>query len=109
MEEKVPLHAQKVAILSRLMKENSSLTLEESLLLLKDETEEDNNVVKSEESIVDFGRATWYNTHMYPRTSTNTDPFFYGTITTTSTTSSNTLNNSEAISEINTDTEHANL
>jgi len=33
-----PLHAQKVAILSRLIKE-SSLTLEEALLLLKEEEE----------------------------------------------------------------------
>jgi hypothetical protein len=35
-----PLHAQKVAILSRLVKE-SSLTLEEALLLLKPEEEEE--------------------------------------------------------------------
>jgi hypothetical protein len=34
-----PLHAQKVAILSRLIKE-TSLTLEEALLLLKEEEEE---------------------------------------------------------------------
>jgi len=36
MQQEVPLHAQKVAILSRLIKE-SSLTLEEALLILKDE------------------------------------------------------------------------
>jgi hypothetical protein len=35
-----PLHAQKVAILSRLVKE-SSLTLEEALLLLKEEEQEE--------------------------------------------------------------------
>lgn len=34
--ENIPLHAQKVTILSRLIKE-SSLTLEEALLLLKEE------------------------------------------------------------------------
>jgi hypothetical protein len=37
--ENTPLHAQKVTILSRLIKE-SSLTLEEALLLLKEEEEE---------------------------------------------------------------------
>jgi len=36
MEAEVTLHAQKVAILSRLIKE-SSLTLEEALLILKEE------------------------------------------------------------------------
>jgi hypothetical protein len=36
MQQEVPLHAQKVAILSRLIKE-SSLTLEEALLILKEE------------------------------------------------------------------------
>lgn len=36
MENTTPLHAQKVTILSRLIKE-SSLTLEEALLLLKEE------------------------------------------------------------------------
>lgn len=36
--ENTPLHAQKVTILSRLIKE-SSLTLEEALLLLKEEEE----------------------------------------------------------------------
>ena len=34
MQQEMPLHAQKVAILSRLIKE-SSLTLEEALTLLK--------------------------------------------------------------------------
>ena len=37
--ENTPLHAQKVTILSRLIKE-SSLTLEEALLLLKEEEQE---------------------------------------------------------------------
>ncbi len=37
--ENTPLHAQKVTILSRLIKE-SSLTLEEALVLLKEEEEE---------------------------------------------------------------------
>ena len=36
MQQEIPLHAQKVAILSRLIKE-SSLTLEEALLILKEE------------------------------------------------------------------------
>ena len=36
MQQEMPLHAQKVAILSRLIKE-SSLTLEEALLILKEE------------------------------------------------------------------------
>jgi hypothetical protein len=36
MPQEMPLHAQKVAILSRLIKE-SSLTLEEALLILKEE------------------------------------------------------------------------
>ena len=36
MQKEMPLHAQKVAILSRLIKE-SSLTLEEALLILKEE------------------------------------------------------------------------
>lgn len=40
---KTPLHAQKVAILSRLIKE-SSLTSEEALLLLKPEEEEETYV-----------------------------------------------------------------
>ena len=40
---KTPLHAQKVAILSRLIKE-SSLTSEEALLLLKPEEEEETQV-----------------------------------------------------------------
>lgn len=38
--ENTPLHAQKVTILSRLIKE-SSLTLEEALLLLKEEEQEE--------------------------------------------------------------------
>ena len=41
--ENTPLHAQKVTILSRLIKE-SSLTLEEALLLLKEEEVEEKSV-----------------------------------------------------------------
>lgn len=44
--ENTPLHAQKVTILSRLIKE-SSLTLEEALLLLKEEEEEVEPVITS--------------------------------------------------------------
>lgn len=40
MENSTPLHAQKVTILSRLVKE-SSLTLEEALVLLKEEENEE--------------------------------------------------------------------
>jgi hypothetical protein len=46
MMENIPLHAQKVTILSRLIKE-SSLTLEEALLLLKEEEEETEPVITS--------------------------------------------------------------
>ena len=108
MEEKVPLHAQKVAILSRLMKENTSLTLEESLILLKDETVEDNQVVDNQlhRSILDLQPYTGYPGVL------KYNPFRYGYGTTSSgTTSTNTtfITSSGDSLEPNTDIEHANL
>ncbi len=44
--ENTPLHAQKVTILSRLIKE-SSLTLEEALVLLKEEEIEEETVINT--------------------------------------------------------------
>lgn len=105
MEENLPLHAQKVAILSRLMKENTSLTLEESLLLLKDETEEDNQVVDNQSDTSNYFKYSPVQTNFgYTGTSINSIPFHYGTTTTNT-----TLTISGNLSETNTDIEHANL
>lgn len=71
--ETVDLHAQKVTILSRLIKE-SSLTLEEALLLLKEEEKEE------EPSAVEPGPVPYH-----PQTSTGTwttTPGTYRTYTT---------------------------
>ena len=105
-----PLHSQKLAILSRLIKE-SSLTLEEALLLLKDEETEvvDNQPFK-----------------IQPYTPGTTTPWTipinnpYGTILSSGngtvnpsgimfTTSNNTLGSSLTASLTNTNTEDANL
>jgi hypothetical protein len=105
-----PLHSQKLAILSRLIKE-SSLTLEEALLLLKDEETEvvDNQPFK-----------------IQPYTPGTTTPWTipinnpYGTILSSGsgtvnpsgimfTTSNNTLGSSFTASLTNTNTEDANL
>jgi pectin methylesterase-like acyl-CoA thioesterase len=70
-----PLHAQKVAILSRLVKE-SSLTLEEALLLLKEEEE------KPAQQITTIQPGGWGETL--------TVPSYTGTIYTTGTTGEST-------------------
>jgi|1048.fasta_scaffold117534_2 hypothetical protein len=105
-----PLHSQKLAILSRLIKE-SSLTLEEALLLLKDE----------ETEVVDNQPSTISN--YPPLTTPFTIPLVNiphgtrtlsgsGTINTSGimfTTSNNTLGSSLTASLTNTNTEDANL
>lgn len=52
------LHTQKVTILSRLVKE-SSLTLEEALLLLKEEEEVEEDVVQEPKYVPQTGTSTW--------------------------------------------------
>ena len=85
------LHVKKVAILSRLIKE-SSLTLEEALLLLKEEEAIEENVVQEPKYVPQTGTSTW-RTNPY----TVTYPTFLsgipttGTITTSS--SSSTFTN----------------
>lgn len=80
--ENTPLHAQKVAILSRLMKE-TSLTLEEALLLLK---EEEPATISVKDGPWGIGQTTPW---IQPLT-TNPHPLgspgnpWYGTTTTTS-------------------------
>jgi hypothetical protein len=66
--ENQELHAQKVTILSRLIKE-SSLTLEEALLLLKEEDAIEEDVVQEPRQYVpQTGTSTW-------RTSPSTNPY----------------------------------
>jgi hypothetical protein len=61
--ENTPLHAQKVTILSRLIKE-SSLTLEEALLILKEEEEE---IVSQPTFTPSTGTGTtWINPYLQP-------------------------------------------
>jgi hypothetical protein len=55
------LHAQKVTILSRLIKE-SSLTLEEALLLLKEEEQVEEDVVQEPKYVPQTGTSTWTTT-----------------------------------------------
>lgn len=100
-----PLHSQKLAILSRLIKE-SSLTLEEALLLLKEE----------ETEVVDNQPHTISN---YPPVTTPfTIPYGIRTLSGSGTinpsgimftTSNNTLGSSLTASLTNTNTEDANL
>lgn len=52
------LHTQKVTILSRLVKE-SSLTLEEALLLLKEEDTIEEDVVQEPKYVPQTGTSTW--------------------------------------------------
>ena len=110
MEETIPLHAQKVAILSRLMKENSSLTLEESLLLLKDETDEDNQVVDNQSNspnYLKFNPNTGFvdlQQHLKYPGAIRGNPFFWGT-----TSSNTTLTSSGTLSEANTNTQDADI
>lgn len=59
--ENQELHAQKVTILSRLIKE-SSLTLEEALLLLKEEEVIEEDVVQEPKYVPQTGTSTWRTT-----------------------------------------------
>lgn len=84
--ENTPLHAQKVTILSRLIKE-SSLTLEEALVLLKEEEVEQPSTVTT----------PWINTPgTWPQTIT---PYYGGTVPLTGTI---TVSNTGANSFLNT-------
>ena len=67
MEAEVTLHAQKVAILSRLIKE-SSLTLEEALLILKEEEPKQApiNLVRGSGTAIYPPIGTWSTTTNYP-------------------------------------------
>lgn len=110
MEETIPLHAQKVAILSRLMKENTSLTLEESLLLLKDETDEDNQMLDNQQHMNGYLKLRTNGVDVQPFSGypgvLKYNPFRYST---TSTSTDTTLTISGDSLETNTDIEHANL
>lgn len=86
------LHTQKVTILSRLVKE-SSLTLEEALLLLKEEETIEEDVVQEPKYVPQTGTSTW-STNPY----TVTYPTFLSGIpsSTISSTGSITFNNTIA-------------
>ena len=64
--ESTPLHAQKVTILSRLIKE-SSLTLEEALVLLKEEEEIEETVI-SQPSYIPGTTSPWIQPYHTPGT-----------------------------------------
>jgi hypothetical protein len=88
------LHAQKVTILSRLIKE-SSLTLEEALLLLKEEEQVEEEVVQEPKYIPQTGTSTW-TTNPY----TVSYPIYQGSgtmpLTGTNVTFTNTIADSSA-------------
>jgi hypothetical protein len=72
------LHSQKITILSRLIKE-SSLTLEECLLLLKEEEVENQTVITTRPSFQPISTPFWGR----GTTTTGTFPSFIGTSITT--------------------------
>lgn len=94
--ENTPLHAQKVTILSRLIKE-SSLTLEEALLILKEEEEE---IVSQPTFTPSTGTGTtWINPYLQPYGS-GTITFSNGT-TTWSSNDSFSITSSDAEPDLN--------
>lgn len=77
-----PLHARKIEILSRLVKADQ-ITLDEALLLLKDESPEENQVVTTPFPTTYPGLAPyWYNTPSVLHRSSGTVPADLDTITT---------------------------
>jgi hypothetical protein len=88
--ENQELHAQKVTILSRLIKE-SSLTLEEALLLLKEEDTIEEDVVQEPKYVPQTGTSTW-STNPYTVTYPTFLSGFSSSGTTLSTSSSSFTN-----------------
>jgi hypothetical protein len=85
--ETLDLHAQKVTVLSRLIKE-SSLTLEEALLLLKKEDAIEKDVVQEPKYVPQTGTSTWRTnpyTVNYPTYSNGTMPLTGSNVTFTNT------------------------
>jgi len=85
--ENQELHAQKVTILSRLIKE-SSLTLEEALLLLKEEDAIEEDVVQEPKYVPQTGTSTWRTTPYtvtYPTYLSGTVPLTGSNVTFTNT------------------------
>lgn len=81
--ETLDLHAQKVTILSRLIKE-SSLTLEEALLLLKEEEKEESQAVEPDPVpyMPQTSTGTWTTTPGTYRTYTTAYPAFLSGVNT---------------------------
>ena len=78
--ENQELHAQKVTILSRLIKENS-LTLEEALLLLKEEEPKQSsiNLISGSGTVSYPSLGTWSTTTTYPSFISTTGSTFTNT------------------------------
>jgi hypothetical protein len=96
--ENQELHAQKVTILSRLIKE-SSLTLEEALLLLKEEDAIEEDVVQEPKYVPQTGTSTWRTTPYtvtYPTYLSGTTMPLTGSITGSNVTFTNTIADSSA-------------
>lgn len=80
--ETTPLHAQKVTILSRLIKE-TSLTLEEALLLLKEEEIENQTIITNPGTTNPWIIPNWPQPNTWYTTSTSSPSISTsGTITT---------------------------